>query len=465
MRHKKTFCALILAAGKGTRMYSGTPKVLHKILEEPMLYYPLSAIGKTDITGVGVVVGSGGEIVEQWLSAEFPKAKPIWQREQLGTGHAVKLAQEWWKNYDNVMILPGDTPMITSETLNNLASRHISNKNQCSVLSFDIQNPTGYGRVIRYGLSLRIVEHGDATVEEAKCCEVNSGIYVFETKKLSSVIDRLECGNKQKEYYLPDVLRFFSEGGGKVDAIKSDSADELLGINNPKQLAEVTAIMRQRILDDFMLRGVKCMDPRTTWIGPKAIIGSDVTLEPDVQIWGDSAVGSDSRIGSFTVLRNAKLAEKVTIVGSVRITDSEIGAGSSVGPFVFIRDGAVLSNDVHVGRFVEIKKSHIDRGSKVPHLSYVGDAKIGRHTNIGAGTITCNYDGEKKHETIIGDNCFVGSDTIFVAPVRLEDNSTTGAGSVIIHDVPEGALAVSRARQRNIEGWKARKNGGKKGGK
>lgn len=464
MRHKKTFCVLILAAGKGTRMHSDTPKVLHKILEEPILYYPLTAVAKTDISDVGVVVGSGGEIVEQWLSCEFPEAEPIWQMEQRGTGHAVKLAQEWWKDYDNVMILPGDTPLITDSTLKNLADSHLKNKSQCSVLSFDIEDPTGYGRVIRYGLSLRVVEHKDATADEARCREVNSGIYAFETKALSAVIDSLDCDNKQKEYYLPDVLHLISESGGKVDAIKSDKACELQGINDPRQQAAAAAAMRQRILDDLMLHGVKCMDPQTTWIGPKTIVDGDVILEPDVQIWGESSIGAGSRIGSFTVLRNARLAEKVTIAGSVRISDSEVGAGSTVGPFVFIRDGVVLSSDVHVGRFVEIKKSCVGKGSKVPHLSYIGDAKIGQNTNIGAGSITCNYDGVRKHETNIGDNCFVGSDTIFIAPVKLENDTTTAAGSVIVSDVPEGALAVSRARQRNVEDWKARSSGKKRGG-
>lgn len=466
MRPEKSFCVLILAAGKGTRMHSGTPKVLHAILDEPLLYYPLAAVSGTGIQDVGVVAGFGGEQVEAWLSREFPKTEVIWQKEQLGTGHAAKLAQRWWQNYDNVMILPGDTPLITSDTLKELAEKHVLNQNMCSVLSFDIENPAGYGRVIREGASVRIVEHKDASPDEAMCREVNSGMYIFDTKTLSSVIDNLSSDNKQSEYYLPDALRLIAEAGGRVCAIKCGYGDEFFGVNDPKQLAEAAAVMRSRILDKMMSElGVKCADPLTTWIGPKAVIGRDVTVEPNVQIWGKSVIGSRSRIGSFTILRDAELGEDVTITGSARINGSTIRDGASVGPFVFIRENAVIGEDARIGRFVEIKKSSIGKGSKVPHLSYIGDAEIGSDTNIGAGTITCNYDGEKKHSTIIGDNCFIGSDTMLVAPVKLGDNSTTGAGSVITSDVPEGALGVGRARQRNIENWKARASGDKEGGK
>lgn len=465
MHRTNSFCVLILAAGKGTRMHSDTPKVLHKILEEPILYYPLDAVSGTGIANVAVVVGSGGELVEQWLSVEFPEVKAIWQREQLGTGHAVKLAQQWWENYENVVILPGDSPLITAETLNSLIGRHAESGNKCSALSFDIDDPTGYGRIIRYGLSARIVEQRDATPEEAKCREVNSGIYVFDTNALSAVIDNLNCENSQQEYYLPDTLSLISENGGKTDAIKMNCSDELLGINDHRQLSEAATIMQERILNGLMARGVRCADPRSAWVGPKVSVSGGVTLEPNVQIWGSSSIGADCQIGSFTVLRNVSLAERVTIVGSVRINDSVVGADVSIGPFVFIREGTVLSENVHVGRFVEIKKSRVGDNSKIPHLSYIGDTEIGKGTNIGAGTITCNYDGEKKHRTIIGDNCFVGSDTMLVAPVKLGDNSTTGAGSVITADVPGGALGVSRAVQRNIDGWAERRRGKKEGGK
>lgn len=466
LRPEKSFCVLILAAGKGTRMHSRIPKVLHAMLEEPLLYYPAAAASGAGIPDIGVVVGFGGELVEAWLSQEFPRTKVIWQKEQLGTGHAAKLARRWWQNYSNVMILPGDTPLVTEDTLKELAERHIQGHNMCSVLSFDIKDPTGYGRVIRQNRTIRIVEQKDATPEEARCCEVNSGVYVFDTKALASVIDKLGNDNKQKEYYLPDTLSLIADAGGRVSAIKSGFSDEFFGVNDTKQLADAAAVMRSRILARLMLeKGVKCMDPQTVWVGPKVMIGPDVTIEPNVQIWGRSSVGARSRIGSFSVLYGAELGEDVTLAGSVRINDSKVNSGASVGPFVFIRENALVDESAHIGRFVEIKKSRIGKSAKVPHLSYIGDAEIGTNTNIGAGTITCNYDGEKKNRTVIGDNCFVGSDTMLIAPVRLGDNCTTAAGSVITSDVPEGALGVGRCRQRNIENWKLRGDSGKEGGK
>lgn len=461
-RQEKTLCVLVLAAGRGTRMNSATPKVLHQMLEEPILYYPLAAACKTGISNIGAVVGFGGEEVERWLGREFPQTEIIWQRQQLGTGHAAKLAIDWWSKYDHLMILPGDTPLIKAETLQALVQRHLENENKCSFLSFDAADPTGYGRVIRHGLGVRIVEQKDATPDEAKCSEANSGIYVFDTAALAGVIDGSSCDNNQKEYYLPDTLKLIAELGGRVEAIKSGDSSEVLGINDPKQLAEAATVMRARILDELMLRGVRCMDPLTTWIGPRAEIGADVIIESNVQIWGESAVGSLSRIGSFSVLCDAKLASGVNVVGPVRICNSTIGEAAVIGPFAYIRENSVLKAKAHAGRFVEIKKSVVSEGAKVPHLSYIGDAEIGKKTNVGAGTITCNFDGDKKNMTIIGDSCFIGSDTLFVAPVTVGDGCTTGAGSVITGDVPDGALAISRQPQKNIPDWQARK---KRGGK
>ncbi len=455
-QNKKSLCVLILAAGKGTRMHSKTSKVLQLLLEEPLLYYPLNSVRSAGIESAAVVLGFSGESVEAWLKKEFEETNIIWQREQLGTGHAAKLAQDWWKNYETVMVLPGDTPLITSETLKIFAELHTSNKNMCSFLSFDMDDPAGYGRVIRNGSSLKVVEHKDASEEERMCREVNSGMYIFNTEALSSVIDDIKCANSQKEYYLPDALALIQERGGRVDAVKAQCASEFLGVNDPRQLAEAAAIMRARITDKFMRSGVRCSDPLTTWIGPKVTMGEDIMLEPNVQLWGRTSVGSGSRIGSFSVLRDTDVEEDVTVVGSVRANNSRIGRGSSVGPFVFMRENTHLTENVHVGRFVEIKKSTVEDGSKVPHLSYIGDAHIGKKTNIGAGTITCNYDGVKKNKTLIGDNCFIGSDTMLVAPLVLGDNVTTAAGSTITNDIPEGALGVGRARQINIDNWYSR---------
>ena len=458
MQHeKKDFCVLILAAGKGTRMRSKKPKVLHTILEEVLLYYPLSELRSAGLEDISVMVGFSGESVEEWIKNQFPEVNVLWQREQHGTGHAAKLAQEWWEEYENVIILPGDTPLIRAETLLKFKNMHIEKNNSCSFLSFELTDPTGYGRVIRDGLSVRIVEHKDATPDEQKCREVNSGMYIFKTSALSAVIDELKCENSQKEYYLPDAVALIEKTGGRTDAVRAADATEFLGINDPKQLADATAVMKKKILEKWMSMGVRCNDPVSTWIGPRVKLGEDIEIQPNVQLWGDTSVGSGCTLGSFTVLQDSALGENVEIIGSVRIKKSRVGDNSIIGPFVFIRDGAELDHDVHVGRFVEIKKSTIRNGAKVPHLSYVGDAYIGERTNIGAGTITCNFDGEKKNFTKIGKNCFVGSDTMFVAPVTIGDDVFTAAGSVITQDIPDGALGVARARQKNVEGWSSRR--------
>ena len=458
MQHEQNrFCVLILAAGKGTRMRSKTPKVLHKIIEEPILYYPLSELRSAGFKDISVMVGFSGEEVEGWIKNEFSEINVLWQREQLGTGHAAKLAQDWWKDFENVIILPGDTPLIRAATLQNFIDQHVGKNNCCSFLSFELTDPTGYGRVIRDGMSVRIVEQKDATNDERKCREVNSGMYVFNTKALSDVIDDLKCMNSQKEYYLPDAVSLIEKKGGRTDAIKAADVTEFLGINDPRQLADAAAVMKDRILSKWMGLGVRCNDPGSVWIGPKVTIGEDTEIEPSVQLWGETSIGRECRIGSFSVIQDSVIDNNVEIIGSVRIKKSRVGENSILGPFVFIRDGAELHQDVHVGRFVEIKKSTVRKGAKVPHLSYVGDADIGEHTNIGAGTVTCNFDGEKKNFTKIGNNCFVGSDTMFVAPVNIGDNAVTAAGSVITQDVPDGALGVARAKQKNIEGWSSRK--------
>ena len=457
MSQKNLFCALILAAGKGTRMHSRKPKVLHTMLDEPLIYYPISSARNADIDDIAVMVGFAGEQVESYVNSLDDKIEVIWQREQLGTGHAVRLAKDWWSGYSNVLILAGDAPLITSETLELFMQRHLSSGSKCSLLSFEPSDPTGYGRVIRYGDSVKIIEHKDATAEEHKCREVNSGIYIFDSAALASVIDRITCDNAQKEYYLPDALSLIEESGGVIDAVKAVDPDEFLGINDPVQLAKATTVMRDKILSKWMAgNGVKCVDPATTWIGPNVELGEDITIEPSVQIYGRSFIGSGSDIGSFTVLHNAKIGENVKILGSVRINNSSVSNSCSVGPYVFIRDGAELLEDVRVGRFVEIKKSRICNGTKVPHLSYIGDAEIGSNTNIGAGTITCNYDGVNKNKTIIGNDCFIGSDTMLIAPLNIGNNAMTAAGSTITNDIPDEALGIGRARQSIIKDWYSR---------
>ncbi|MDO5115801.1 MAG: bifunctional UDP-N-acetylglucosamine diphosphorylase/glucosamine-1-phosphate N-acetyltransferase GlmU [Synergistaceae bacterium] len=453
---ERSFGVLLLAAGKGTRMRSQTPKVLHLMLEEPILYYPLAAAQEAGFNNLAVIVGFGGEAVESWTRNNFPSAAVIWQREQLGTGHAAKLAQPWWSAFDNIMILAGDAPLIRAKTLADFAARHIEKSNDCSFLSFKIEDPTGYGRVIREGERLRVVEHKDAKGDELSVNEVNSGMYIFNVKALSAVIDKLECHNAQGEFYLPDALALIAAGGGRVEAICEGDPDEYLGINDQFQLASAADIMRKRIVRSFMEKGLQCMDPSSLWIGPKVKIGSNVIIHPSVQLWGETEICDGAFIGSFTVLRNAKICGDANIKGSVRLNDSIVGPRASAGPFSFMREHGELMENAHMGRFVEIKKSRIGKDSKVPHLSYIGDTQIGENTNIGAGTITCNYDGVRKNSTKIGDNCLIGSDTMFVAPVEIGDEVSTGAGSVITENIPDGALGVGRAKQRNIQGWSKR---------
>jgi bifunctional UDP-N-acetylglucosamine pyrophosphorylase/glucosamine-1-phosphate N-acetyltransferase len=449
--------ALVLAAGKGTRMKSPVPKVLHPILEEPLLRYSLDALAEAGITRSAVVVGHGAEEVTRYLHQNWPEVVPVLQEQQKGTGHAVQAAKEWWKALETLIVLPGDAPLLTFEALEALLSRHFESGNAATLMTFRIENPLGYGRVIRNGKHCRIVEEKDASPDELSVNEVNSGIYAFSTAALSTVIDRLENRNAQGEFYLPDVLPLLSESGMQVQPLLWDRGEDLSGINDPLQLADANRKLRDRILRKHLANGIKMMDPQTTWIGPDVSLQPDVRIEADVQIWGKTEVRCGAVIGSHSILRNAVIQEKAHLVAFCCVTDSEIGPGAKVGPFACIRDNSCLAGGAFAGKFVEVKNSFIGENSKVPHLSYMGDARIGKRTNIGAGTITCNYDGSRKNPTRIGDDCFVGSDTMLVAPVVLNDECFTAAGSTITEDVPAGALAVGRARQKNIEGWARRR--------
>jgi len=444
---------VVLAAGKGTRMKSSLPKVLQPVLEEPLLYYPLKACVDCGLENMAVVSGFGAEKVSSYLEEKWPDAEMILQEPQLGTGHAVQSAWKWIERFDTVVVIPGDAPLVLPQTIDHLVSGHLSNSRDATFIAFAPPDPSGYGRVVESESGVKIVEEKDATGEQKRIRWVNSGFYVFRSSSLLGSLDELDCRNAQNEFYLTDIIPVIAQNGGSTGFIRCENAVEMEGVNTPAHLESATGVLRNRIIKRHMDAGVKCMDASTVWVGPEVVMGEDVWLEPFVQIWGSSNIGPGSRMGSFSVVRNTRIGHNVHLSGHVMISDSILHDEVKVGPFAVMRNGAEAMDGSFAGKFVEVKKSVIGEGSKVPHLAYIGDATIGRESNIGAGCITCNYDGVKKNPTRIGDRCFVGSDTMLVAPVTLEDDAYTAAGSVITKDVSEGSLAIGRARQKTLEGW------------
>jgi len=445
--------ALVLAAGKGTRMKSGTPKVLLPILEEPLLWYVLKSLSGTAVDCMAVVVGHGRERVEKYLQEAQPEAAVCVQENQNGTGHAVMCSREWLLGLEHVLVLPGDVPQLSSRSVDRLLDEHKGGGASCTFYGFHPQDPAGYGRIVERDGVVKIVEERDATEEEKLIPVVNSGIYAFRVSGLLACLEGLGKDNAQGEYYLTDVVEALSRAGAGVKVIHLEDADEAAGVNDPIQLAEATGRIRSSIVIQHMKAGVRCVDPETVYIGPRVRIEEDVLIDPFVQIYGESEIRRECRIGSHSILRDVRCGAGVVIQNHVDVRESSLDTGAVVGPFAHIRGGSEIGGNAFIGKFVEIKNSRIGPCAKVPHLSYIGDADIGERTNVGAGTITCNYDGYRKHKTRVGKDCFIGSDTMLVAPVEVKDNSYTGAGSVITKDVPEGSLAVARSRQKNIEGW------------
>jgi bifunctional UDP-N-acetylglucosamine pyrophosphorylase/glucosamine-1-phosphate N-acetyltransferase len=446
-------------------MKSELPKVLHPLLDKPLLGCLLKTVLHTDAprcksTAVAVLAGYKEEQVRGYLQSSFPAVEVLRQGEQLGTGHAVQVSRGWWERFDHILVLNGDLPLLTSQTLRTFIGSHFDANAACSLLSFVTPLPDGYGRIIRSASgAVSIVEHKDAAPEQRLVREVNAGCYLFETKALSRVVGRLKNDNAQGEYYLPDTVGLMNGEGMKTQAIAAEER-ELLGINTQAELAAAATAVRDALVRAWMDRGVRVTDPSAVWIGLDAEFGPDVTLMPGAQVWGNSVVGEGSVVGPYCVLRNARLGRRVRLVANVIVEDSELCDDARAGPFAYIREGSLLRERAFAGKFVELKKTAVGEGSKVPHLSYLGDAVLGEGVNIGAGSITCNYDGKNKFPTKIGDRCFVGSDTMMVAPVTLGDDSMTAAGSTITADVPEGALGVGRARQKNIENWTRRRSRG-----
>ena len=457
---------LVLAAGEGTRMRSQTPKVLHPVLGRPMLGHVLHAASALNPEHTIVVTGSGRVEVEEWLSYAWPHVVAIEQAERRGTGHAVRVALEAFSERvqnltGDVVVLTGDTPLLTGDALEKLFNEHHASGAATTVLTATLDNPNGYGRIVRDadGDVVGIVEHKDATSAELLISEINSGMYVFSVEPLRAALAQLTTTNSQGEEYLTDVLAIQRSAGFRVTASVLESAVEILGVNDRSQLADATRIMQSRINRTWMLAGVTITDPQSTWIETEAVIARDVTILPGCHIQGKTAIAEGAVVGPDSTLQDCTVDEGASVVRSHAL-GAHIGKEASVGPFSFLRPGAELHEKAKAGAYVEIKNSVIGRGSKVPHLSYVGDATIGTGSNIGAATVFVNYDGVQKHHTIVGDGVRIGSDTMLVAPVSIGDGAYTAAGSVITDDVPAGAMGVGRARQRNILGWVRHKRPG-----
>ncbi|CAB4331799.1 unannotated protein [freshwater metagenome] len=459
----KVELAIVLAAGEGTRMKSKTAKVLHSIAGRSIIENVLTAVEPLNPKSLSVVVGAHRQEVEAHLQQIAPKAKAIFQENRNGTGGAVQLALAEHKGDGAVLILAGDTPLLTSKTLSEFVEAHITSKNSASVLTALLPDPTGYGRIVRgeNNTVAKIVEQRDANELEIEIDEINTGVYIFDLSQLREVISKLQSNNSQKELYLTDVIGLITNSGKKVSAVLSNDYTETLGINDRSQLAECAALMQDRINHQHMLNGVTILDPTTTWIDANVKIESDVVIYPGSAISGNSIIASGAVIGPRTTLVNCEVAADATVLESFA-TDAKIGKSAKVGPYSYLRAGTVLAEEAKIGAYVETKNSTIGKGSKVPHLSYVGDAQIGEGSNIGAATIFVNYDGENKHQTKVGNQVRIGSDTMLVAPVSIGDGAYTAAGSVINEDVPAGAIGIGRARQTNILGWVLRKRKGSK---
>jgi bifunctional UDP-N-acetylglucosamine pyrophosphorylase/glucosamine-1-phosphate N-acetyltransferase len=455
--------AIVLAAGEGTRMKSGLAKVLHPIAGKSILSHVLDAIKPLTAIDLKVVVGAHRAAVETHLREIAPEAIAVFQSERNGTGHAVQIALEGVSEAGNVLILAGDTPLITSETLTEFLSVHLDSENDVSVLTALLPDPFGYGRILRdeTGTLVSIVEERDATEEEKLIEEVNTGVYLFNLHALRSAIYKISSNNEQGELYLTDVISVIRSETGRAVAIVSNDYLEVLGINDRSQWAECAALMRDRINYQHLLAGVSIIDPTTTWIDLDVEIESDVVIFPGTSLHGKTRISSGSTIGPRSILTDVIVGSNSTVIES-HCSSTVIGSHSNIGPFSYLRPGTVIGDEAKVGAFVEIKNSEIGNESKVPHLSYVGDATIGEGTNIGAATIFVNYDGVTKHASKIGDHVKIGSGTKLVAPVSVGDGAYTAAGSVITEDVPPGSIGVARGRQRNVLGWVLRKRSGTK---
>ncbi len=442
---------VILAAGQGTRMKSSLPKVLHPLAGQALVQHVINTSKNLNPEIINVVYGHGGELVQKQIND--PEINWVLQAEQLGTGHAVDQVKDQLKDNQLVLILYGDVPLIKEETLIELLDQA---KDGFSLLTVSLDNPQGYGRIVRNknGLVENITEEKDASEEIKKINEVNTGILAVKAELLKNWLSKLDDDNAQKEYYLTDIIAMAVKDNFIVYKTQPDNEYEVMGVNNRLQLAELERYYQQEQANKLMTDGITLADPTRIDIRGEIIHGQDISIDINTVFEGNISIGNNVSIGANCVIKNSKIADDVVILPMSILDNASVGKGSKVGPFARLRPGAVLSENTHIGNFVEIKKSFIGLGSKVNHLTYVGDSLVGKNVNIGAGTITCNYDGANKHQTIIEDNVFIGSATQLVAPVKIGKNVTIGAGSTITMDVADDELVTTRVKQKSIRGWK-----------
>ena len=447
---------IIMAAGKGKRMKSNLPKVLHNIAGKPILNYVLDTVNRLEVKRKILIVGYKSYKIRELIG---DKIEYVEQKEQLGTAHAVLQTEKLLSGFKgDVLILSGDVPFLTVKTLKKLLKYHQANNFCCTLLSTVLKNSKGYGRIIRdkKGEIKGIIEEADLSLEKKIITEINSGIYCFNKEKLFQALEKVTKDNKQGEYYLTDTVKILLGEGLTVGNIIVKDYSEILGINNRLDLADASQKVNQKTLQDLMLQGVTIVDPNSTFIEQGVKIAQDSTIYPFTIIEKDTKIESSCLIGPYSHLIDADIGKGVRVWASI-IESSTIKEGANIGPYTHLRPGTVVKKGAKIGNFVELKKTIMGEGSKASHLTYLGDAIIGKKVNIGAGTITCNYDGEKKHKTVIEDGVFIGSNNSLVAPVKLGKNSYTGAGSTITEDVPAGNLAIARSRQKNISGWRKKK--------
>ena len=457
MPHPSTHI-VILAAGKGTRMKSGLPKVLHQALGLSLLDYVLRSADQLSPDSTVLVLGHQAENLQAALRSR-PNLKFAIQEPQLGTGHALLQAEPHLAGAKGtVVLLSGDVPLLRAASLQTLIARHVATRAAATVVTAEVENPTGYGRIVRKdGRIAAIVEHRDATEAERAINEINSGIYAFDAVPLFDALRAIGSANAQGEYYLPDLVKIYRSRGLEVETVTLADPREILGVNSRKELADVVRILQARKNDELMADGVTIVDPASTFIGPDVTVGADTVIRPGVYLEGKTRIGAGCEIHSGVRIVDSTIDDQVVVNNFCVIVESHVSRGARLGPFAHIRPLSDVGEEAHVVNFVELKKTTLGRGSKANHLAYLGDAMIGEKVNVGAGTITCNYDGVHKHQTTIEDGVFIGSDTQLIAPVRVGAGAYVAAGSTVTEDVPAGALAISRGTQMNKEGWVARK--------